>query len=418
MRPLAVRSTPFGSIGCLTAMLIMGALSSNQALSQASLPNGPGRQIVEGACIGCHGVERITRAGYTREGWDNVLHMMANLGASVRPDQFPTLAAYLAKNFPEKTTPVATAVAGPVRVDFKEWSVPQPGERPHDPLAASDGAIWYTGQFANVLGVIDPNTGRIREYQIAVPDSGPHGLTEDRQGNIWFTANFKAYIGKLVPSTGAFTEYKMPDPAARDPHTLLFDNQGLLWFTVQGGNKVGRLDPASGEIRLVESPTAHSLPYGMVINSKGVPFFVEFGSNKVASIDPRTLAITEYPLPDARSRPRRIAITADDAVWYSDYSRGYLGRLDPATGRANEWPSPSGPESRPYAITALKGIVWYCETGVHPNTLVRFDPATEKFQTWTIPSGGMVVRNMMPTRNGELVLAESGANRVALVTIR
>ena len=54
---------------------------------------------------------------------------------------------------------------------------------------------------------------------------------------------------------------------------------------------------------------------------------------------------------------------------------------------------------------------------MHPNTLVRFDPKSQKFQSWVIPSGGGVVRNMMPTRSGGLVLAESGAGKVALVTI-
>ena len=44
--------------------------------------------------------------------------------------------------------------------------------------------------------------------------------------------------------------------------------------------------------------------------------------------------------------------------------------------------------------------IWYSESAVKPNTLVRFDPKTEKFQTWAIPSGGGVVRNMMPTRDG------------------
>ncbi len=50
---------------------------------------------------------------------------------------------------------------------------------------------------------------------------------------------------------------------------------------------------------------------------------------------------------------------------------------------------------------------------MRPNTLVRFDPQTEKFQTWTIPSGGHVIRNMQATANGNLVLAESGINKVA-----
>jgi len=49
---------------------------------------------------------------------------------------------------------------------------------------------------------------------------------------------------------------------------------------------------------------------------------------------------------------------------------------------------------------------------------VRFDPKAEKFQSWIIPSGGIVVRNMMATKEGNLALACSGANRVALVEIK
>ena len=49
---------------------------------------------------------------------------------------------------------------------------------------------------------------------------------------------------------------------------------------------IGRLDPANGEIKLVSSPTANSLPYGLLVNSKGAPFFAEFGSNKIGRVDP------------------------------------------------------------------------------------------------------------------------------------
>ena len=34
-----------------------------------------------------------------------------------------------------------------------------------------------------------------------------------------------------------------------------------------------------------------------------------------------------------------------------------------------------------------------------------------------IPSGGGVVRNMMVTRDGNIAMAESGVNRVALVVV-
>jgi virginiamycin B lyase len=324
---------------------------------------------------------------------------------------------YLIKNFPERSRPPAAIIDGPVKADIRMWDVPTLGSRPHDPLAASDGSLWWTGQWANVLGRLDIKSGAMKEFPLKTPQSGPHGLAEDRAGNIWYTGNSAGLIGKLDPKTGAVTEYPMPDPAARDPHTPVFARTGLLWFSAQQANMMGRLDPQTGVIKLITMPTPRSLPYGVAFDSKDRPFVVLFGTNKVASLDPATMAVREYTLPDPASRPRRIAISGDDMVWYADYSRGYLGRLNPATGEVKEWASPSGPTSQPYGIAVIAGIVWYNESGIRPNTLVRFDPKTEKFQTWLIPSGGNVVRNMMATREGNLVLACSGANRVALVEI-
>jgi len=50
----------------------------------------------------------------------------------------------------------------------------------------------------------------------------------------------------------------------------------------------------------------------------------------------------------------------------------------------------------------------------HDHTL---DTEAEAFQTWLIPSGGGVVRNMMATADGNLVMACSAVNRVALVEV-
>jgi virginiamycin B lyase len=401
----------------MSAIIVATLLSSAPPVSAQDFPEGNGKQIVVSFCGGCHDVNRV-RAGYSPEGWQSVMHMMQNMEAPVPKDQWPVVVDYLTKNFPEKPKPAAVVIPGPVQVAIKEWPVPTLGSRPHDPLATADGAIWYSGQTANVLGRLDPKTGQIKEYRLKSPHTGPHGLVEDKDGNIWFTGNNLALIGKLDPKTGAVTEYPMPDPEARDPHTLNFDQSGILWFTVQQANRVGRLDPKTGEIKLVTSPTAKSRPYGIQINSKGIPVFVEFGANKIATIDPNTMAIREYTLPDPAARPRRLALTGDDIVWYSDYARGYLGRLDLASGSVKEWLSPSGPKSEPYGMVAVKGIIWYNESGAKPNTIVRFDPQTEKFQSWAIPGGGDIVRNMSVTRDGNPVMANSLVNAVGEVEVK
>jgi virginiamycin B lyase len=405
------------AFACALAVLAAAPVAA-QDRPQPTLPDGPGKDIVQSTCSACHSLARFTNSGYTPEDWKTVISMMINVGAPLTPEQIPVVTAYLTKNYPEKPAPRPVLVEGSVKVSFHEWQVPTPGSRPHDPLAAPDGSIWYSGQMANVLGRLDPMTGKIKEYPLP-PMTGPHGLTFDQAGMIWYTANFGGYIGRLDPATGAVKQYPLPDADARDPHTPLFDRNGILWFTVQSANLLGRLDPKTGAIRLVASPTPRSNPYGMVINSKGVPFFDEFGANKIGSIDPATMEIREYVLPRAATRPRRIAITSDDMIWYGDYAQGFLGRLDPKTGAVTEWPSPGGPHSRPYGMTALDDVIWYSESGVKPNTLIRFDPKTETFESWVIPSGGGVVRNMMPAADGKgLALACSGVNGLALVSIQ
>ena len=317
---------------------------------------------------------------------------------------------------PRHHSPAQPGDVTELKVTIREWAVPTKGAHPHDPAVGPDGSLWFTEQMANKLGRLDPKTGEFKEYSLAEgKNSGPHGLVADRDGNIWFTANFAGYIGKLDPSTGKITEYKMPTEKADDPHTAAFDANGILWFTVQGGNMVGRLDPATGKIQLKEVPTESALPYGIQINSKGVPFFCELGTHKMASVDPKSMAITEYNLPDS-ARPRRLAIAADDTVYFTDFKGGHLGVLNTATGAVKMYPSPGGPESNPYGIVITPdGMVWYSESGLKPNTIVRFDPKTETFARANIPSGGGVVRNMAATSDGRVYIACSGVDKVGVV---
>ncbi|SHN67258.1 virginiamycin B lyase family protein [Bradyrhizobium erythrophlei] len=401
----------------LSATVVLASSAAHAQYTAKEWPEGPGKQRFVDTCNNCHDINRV-RGGYTPEGWLTVVRMMQNMDAPVPAEEWGTVSDYLMKNFPERKRPEAVIIDGPAKVDIKMWDVPTQGARPHDPLGARDGSVWWAAQLANKLGRVNPKTGAISEYTLKSPFTGPHGLVDDKEGNIWFTGNLAGLIGKLDPKTGIVTEYRLPDPNAKDPHTLNFDQKGILWFTVQQANLIGRLDPATGNIKLVTSPTPKSRPYGLVINAQGVPVLVEFGTNKVATIDPDSMAIKEYTLPDAAARPRRLAIGPDGAVWYADFARGYIGKLDLATGAVKEWPSPSGPKSEPYGMVFTKGAVWYSESNAKPNTIVRFDPATEKFQSWAIPGGGDIVRNMSVTPDGNPVMANSLVNQVGMVQIK
>jgi virginiamycin B lyase len=383
----------------------------------AQLPEGEGKQLVQGACSSCHGGNEITRSsGYSREGWRELIRTMTDLSETQAGE---TITQYLATHFPAGSRLKPTLVRGQESIMFRDWKVPTLGQRARDPVQAPDGSIWWAGMWANLVGRINPETGEVWEYTL--PEGAkPHSVTPDEQGNIWYTGNGNATIGKLDPRKGAITEYKMPDPAARDPHTAVFDKKGNLWFTLQQSNMVGRLNPATGDIKLAAAPTPKSRPYGIQLSSDGIPWVACNGSNCLLKVDPETMAIREYSLPDPKTTVRRLDFASDGAIWYVNSSMGRLGRLDPKTTQVKEWPSPSGPKSHPYAIAVVNDIVWYNESGQRPDALVRFDPKTERFQSWAIPSGNIyagIVRHMRPTREGNLLIHQSSTNRIILVTL-
>ena len=266
------------------------------------LPAGAGQELVQSACTQCHRLNLITNYwGDTQEGWRALFSSMVDLPG----DQADVVAGYLATHFPVRPAPEAVLIPGSTSVSIREWLLPSLGSRPHDPLAAADGSVWWTGQWSSVLGRLDPATGVMKEHPLP-PDSGPHGLAEDAMGNVWYTGISQNYIGKLNPGTGEVTRYPVSTEGARGPHTPIFDQSGSLWFTLQSG-MVGRLLPETGVMTIVSTPSANTYPYGIQVNSAGVPWYVDFRGNRLGSVDPVTMEIREYPLPSPEARPRRIA---------------------------------------------------------------------------------------------------------------
>jgi virginiamycin B lyase len=183
---------------------------------------------------------------------------------------------------------------------------------------------------------------------------------------------------------------------------------------------IGRFDPESGDIRLVTIDRARARPYGVKIDAQGNPWVACNGSNCIIRVDPETMALTMIELPHDDTTVRRLDIASDGTIWYVNSGRGRLGRYTPTSGEIREWASPSGPNSHPYAIAVINGIVWYNESGVRPDLLVRFDPRSESFQSWAIPSGNFhagIVRHMRATRDGNLLLHQSSTNRIILATL-
>jgi len=384
-----------------------------------ALPDGEGREVVQGVCAACHGVNLIERSsGYSSDDWRFLASTMIDLSGD--PALEAAIVGYLAAHFPPSENRAATPADGPLSIRFEEWKVPTLGQRSRDPVEGPDGSIWWVGQWLDILGRIDPATGAMEEFDLPA-GARPHSVNIGPDGAVWYTGNRNATMGRFDPATGEITEFPMPDAAARDPHTAEFDADGILWFSLQGSNMIGRLDPTSGEVRLAQSPRERSRPYGLKVAADGMVWVSCNGANCLLRVDPATMEVTDIPLPEAGTTVRRLDIDADGIIWWVNSGLGRLGRYDPTTGDIREWNSPSGPRSHPYAIAVFDGAVWYNESGVRPDMLVRFDPEDESFQSWPIPSGPVhagILRHMRTTLDGKaLLIHQSGTNHIARVTV-
>ena len=193
------------------------------------MPDGPGREMVQATCSKCHGLNLISGSwGNTDEGWHELFGSMVTLPK----DQADTIAAYLATNFPPKPAPEAVVIAGPATVSFKEWLVPTLGSRPHDPLAAADGSLWWTGQFARQARPARSGVGRDEGVPAAkrALRTARAGRGSRRQHLVHreFAAPTSASSIRR-PATLPSTRCRRP--SARGPHTPIFDQKGTLLFT-------------------------------------------------------------------------------------------------------------------------------------------------------------------------------------------
>ncbi|MEX2367347.1 MAG: hypothetical protein WD601_12145, partial [Pseudohongiellaceae bacterium] len=362
-----------------------GSQAAAQPLQAGELPDGEGKELVQTACFSCHSAFNITNtAGYdSPQRWREVIASMMDLADA----QAETISEYLASHYPASEDRRPTLVPGDTDIEITEWLAPTLGQRSRDPIEAPDGSIWWTGMWASLVGKLDPETGAMQEYRLP-PAARPHSIVPDAQGNIWYTGNSNGTIGMLDPDTGLITQYQT---RARDPHSAAFHPNGNLFFTAQGAGMLGRLDPETGELTEVDSEPR---PYGIQVASNGTVWVAFNGTNKIGALDPETMDIRYYTIPNQASRVRRLGLDSAGMVWFVNSTQGRIGRLDPATGDIREWDSPSGPESHPYALAVVNDKVWYNESGMRPDTLVRFDPETERFLSWAIPSGVGIVRNM------------------------
>lgn len=82
---------------------ILGGVSQSAEHAPSELPAGPGLDLIQRSCIGCHDIYMITAKRKTPEEWATTVGLMADRGAEVTPDEMLAIETYLSQNFSSVT---------------------------------------------------------------------------------------------------------------------------------------------------------------------------------------------------------------------------------------------------------------------------------------------------------------------------
>jgi streptogramin lyase len=388
-----------------------------------SVPGTVREKAILRPCSHCHTLERIVKSRHDVEQFVSVIERMSTypqLSFPLKIQKLPAprvgpgvvsqeqrvatwrrQAEYLAKinlsaatefGYPLKTLPRPKGAA--TKVIYTEYDLPQRTRQPHDVIVDSQGLAWYASFGEQILGKLDPKTGRVTEYPVPVlkpaAPTGILGVRFDNDQNPWLGMQFQGGIAKFDRKTETFQSWSLP-AELNGPHVQI--NQvspdrshlnGKVWLQDAGTYTVLRLDLSSGKFE-VFAPYEIPRPnvYDVIPDSQNNGYFLVLGAGDVGRIDAKSGKITIYKTPTPGSGPRRGMMDAQDRLWFGENNGDRIGMFDTRKEMFQEWAAPT-PGTWPYDVTADKnGNVW--TGGEFTDRIVRLNPKTGAFVEYLLP---------------------------------
>jgi len=382
-------------------------------------------------CTTCHTIERIVTSRFSAPAFIGVMHQMslfANQSFDLKPQMRlkltesqagnwgtgkQTLAKFMASinesatgklNYPLKTLPRPTGRG--TEAIYTTYALPQPTIQPHDVVVDRWGRVWFSDFGGQILGQLDPRTGKVTEYPVPVSrpkePQGDLDLEFDEQGNLWMARMNQGGIAQFNYQTHTFKIYEVPksfrtlatqQPMVAPEH---WEVDGKVWMSDESLPGMYRVNIRTGHWRRwlpygvmkgggggeYAFGRPHSV-YGIYADKHNNLFFCDFSGENIGEVNAKTGKVTLFPTPTPRSRPRRAQLDAKGRLWFAEWRADKLGEFDTKTHQFKEWPVPV-PYFAPYQVVRDKwGNLW--AGGMSADRIVRLNLKTGKVTVYLLP---------------------------------
>ena len=280
-----------------------------------------------------------------------------------------------------------------------EYDLPRPEAMPHDAAADANGMVWYADFGSQVLGVLDPKTGKVVDYPMPITKPGaPLGsldLVFDKQGNVWMGTMYQGSLAKFDVRTKKFQTWGSPTyrgarrSADRDGHAgqPRCRRPGLdrRRQRIPGRREDGR----SGRRSTIRwgcrrPPMLRELSsYGVASDSKNNFYGLNLNGTYIIKVDAKTKQVTPFPTPTPNAGPRRGHMDAQDRLWFAEFRGNKIAMFDTRAEKFREWAVPT-PWTNVYdAIADNAGYAW--AGGMNNDRIVRVNTRTGETVEYLLP---------------------------------
>jgi streptogramin lyase len=383
-------------------------------------PPGPGRDILERTCHGCHTANFYSynmpraysggRADKDKTAWGVTVDRMHKGPAFNRaakasmfdpallpPEDRDILVDYLDDNFGYESAARVVKLEEEPELDdealakamFVEYNYHEPEGKydvfgwPHQVDFDPDGNVWlaYT---ACCIVKFDPRTG---EQTVFEDHGGGHGIAVDpSDGTVWYSGDV---VRRLDPKTGLVDHWKIGEDRYLGSNTQIFDSKGNLWLSLLAAGGLGKWDRESDTLKYWDVPVLRSRPYGIIVDHKDKVWFADYHNGGVTRFDPDTEEFKHFNLvePGAASSIRRPGVDSKGIIWASTWgNRAFkdaaLYRLDPESGETMKRHLGLAYGAAYNAEADSQDNIWVAPD----NYLTKYDQVADSFVHYPIPT--------------------------------
>jgi streptogramin lyase len=279
-------------------------------------------------------------------------------------------------------------------VIYTEWELPSEAEQPHDVITDSKGLVWYADFGSQLLGVLDPKTGRITQYK--PPNLKPNrpggslSLQFDKDENLWLAMMWQGGIAKFDRKTSKFQTWSLPAERQGDFVQLTFlspqhsDVDHKVWVNDSGTYVQYRLDTVTGKWDVFEtSKSPRPGVYDVISDAQNNLYFYVIAKEHIGKIDAKSGQVSFFEIPTKNAGPRRGMIDTHGRLWFGENHSDRFGMFDPNTQTFREWDPPTK-GSWPYdTVSDKNGVTWV--GGEFTDRVIRLDTKTNELTEFLLP---------------------------------